>query len=262
MPGPDNSDSVLVQCGGSSQDCYERAARDCPDGYELLSSDTRTSTAMVPGMSHTTTSVVGGSLVNNTVTGPPGTVQNSQLELLIRCKNAGPAPDWNTSAPPDLALGYKLGGTPADGQATCERQGHSWTESASGGLCDGIAPSLSLDGRVGLAFCDGQVCRVDVMGHLASKIDVPWRHKLDRIREELSSHYGPPVRTQITTPDGCEDDHLLDCIVNGRAIRAYRWKWSSGPTIYLGLIAADGAPAIRIAYDVGHAQAEAAKDSL
>jgi hypothetical protein len=234
VAGPDNQGALLIQCEGETSRCYSRAWAVCPGGYQLLSSDSRIDSSV------SYTPRIGRS--------PPFPVtsETARTELLVRCKETDTA---RSQTPPDGALGYRFGESASDARAECEEQGNDWSESASGALCDGTAKAVDLPGRVGITFCVGKLCRLELVGRIATQMDVPWRSELERLEKKLSEKYGSPSQARKTVPGDCVGDGLLECLASGRASYVYQWQWKDGFLVWLMLTADAQTPALRVTYD-------------
>lgn len=239
VAGPDHRQALLVQCEGDSSGCYTRASAECPEGYELLSSD-----------SHTESSI---SLLPPIGKGPQLLFHSETVrpELLIRCNETPQGPGLE----PDGALGYAFGDVAPRVKAECEEQGYEWTESQSGALCDGIPATLGLKGRLVFEFCGGGLCKLAVVGRIDARMDVAWRATLDRLEGRLEERYGSPWHTATHLPIECRNDKLLGCLGAMRSSVEYEWHWPSGTTLWLSLTGDGGRPAIEVRYDVSDRRA-------
>jgi len=154
--------------------------------------------------------------------------------------------------PPDSPAGYVFGEKMPEVQARCVEQGYAFSWSKEDAVCDGTPASIGLPGRMGFGFCNDKLCRVDVVGRIGARMDIPWRTEFERLSGTLAKRYGKPQHRDSTVPTDCKGDVFLKCLSGLRASHRHRWHWPDGTVLWLLLTGDSGAPALRVLYDASN----------
>ncbi len=178
-----------------------------------------------------------------------GTHSPFVLEVAGRQQHSGltaaPEPATRREAPA-TAAGFKLGASVEDTQKACTIEGHQWTQTPKGYHCSGPAEALSLTVEVDLAFCDGRLCRVDLLHVPSRELSAPWKERFREIKTHYEKRFGPGHKDKVVVPEQCKTE-LLPCLTRGEVVAIYSWQWSERE-VQLSMGRIDGKPVIRISH--------------
>jgi hypothetical protein len=184
---------------------------------------------------------------------------NSPFVLEVAGRRTGlvaPAPAASASATrkeaPPTAAGFKLGASAADTQKACTLEGHQWTQTPKGYHCSGPAEALSLAVEVDLAFCDGRLCRVDLLHVPSRELSAPWKDRFREIKSHYERRFGPGQKDKVVVPEHCKKE-LLPCLTRGEVVAIYSWQWPERE-VQLSMGRIEGKPVIRISHRPRQAQ--------
>ena len=151
-----------------------------------------------------------------------------------------------TKAAPDVAAGFRMGSSVEEAQKACTIEEHKFTQTPKGYECSGPAQKLSLDVRVELKFCDGKLCRVDLMHEPSKQLSALWKQRFREIKKHYEQRFGEAHKDKVIVPEKCKVD-LLTCLQNGEAVAIYSWRWSERE-IQLSMGRIEGKPVIRVSH--------------
>jgi hypothetical protein len=130
---------------------------------------------------------------------------------------------------PTGVAGFNFSMNPANAKETCERAGHTWERTASGGNCTGTPQSVGLPGRVHLVSCGETFCELQVIAQTKGRD--PFGETVE-FKRALQESYGPPATSEAVVPDECNPTPL-ECIASGKAHMRFTWKFANGTGIEL-----------------------------
>jgi hypothetical protein len=147
---------------------------------------------------------------------------------------------------PLTAAGFKLGSSLEDVRKACTLEGHQLTQTGKGYHCSGAAEALSLAVEVDLAFCDGSLCRVDLLHVPSRDLSAPWKQRFREIKSHYERRFGPGRKDKVIVPEQCKQE-LLPCLARGEVVAIYSWQWAERE-IQLSMGRIEGKPVIRISH--------------
>lgn len=163
-----------------------------------------------------------------------------------RASNVQSASGTPAKAAPAAAAGFRLGSSLDEVQKACTIEDHEFTQTAKGYECSGPAQKLSLEVRVELKFCDGKLCRVDLMHEPSKQLSALWKQRFREIKKHYEQRFGEAHKDKVIVPEKCKVD-LLTCLQNGEAVAIYSWRWSERE-IQLSMGRIEGKPVIRVSH--------------
>ncbi len=147
---------------------------------------------------------------------------------------------------PETAAGFKLGSSLEEAKTACTLEGHQLTQTPKGYHCSGPAEALSLAVEVELNFCDGRLCRVDLMHVPSRDVSAPWKQRFREIKAHYERRFGPGRKDRVVVPEQCKQE-LLPCLQRGEVVAIYSWQWP-GREVQLSMGRIEGKPVIRISH--------------
>ena len=138
--------------------------------------------------------------------------------------------------PPAGAGGFAFGEPPGAAQSRCNAAGHQWTADATSATCSGTPADVGIPASARLGFCNGSVCRVDLLTE-AGTDDI--RHRFDNIKHIVEMRHGPATKDSSVVPDVCAA-RTDPCIRSGQASLRVEWRWQTGHSIVMQVLTSTG----------------------
>jgi hypothetical protein len=159
-------------------------------------------------------------------------------------------------AAPTGAAGFSFGAAEEDSARLCTTAGQTWDAADANNIarCSGPAAPVGMEARTELRFCDGVVCRIDVLHRPATDDSDAWVRRFGSLRDALEKKYGVATKSRDDFPAGCASA-LLSCLQDGRAALGFAWSWTTGHAVTLEMGKLAGTPVIRISYALRKAPA-------
>lgn len=173
----------------------------------------------------------------------PGTANHWSLQR----PNGSP-----TRQPPGLD-GWTMGMNRSEATRACDLQGGTIADHGKFLQCQppkaGIAEE-SDDETIAneLHFCDGVLCRVDVVMRPTRRISQPWPQAFRTLKEAHTKLYGFPKTERLQIPPRCRN-RLLPCLKDGTAVADFSWTWSKR-VLHLQMGKRRGEPSIVVSHRV------------
>ncbi len=147
------------------------------------------------------------------------------------------------SAPRTIA-GFRLGWSLEEAQDACTIEDLSFEKTRTGYRCDEPPTSGAMEGPVDLTFCEGTLCRVDVLDRPSRALSSLWVNHFKATYRSMSARYGKHATQKVQVPAECRSN-LLACLEKGKASLMYRWTWK-GRSLQLTLAQFQGKPTMRL----------------
>lgn len=222
VSGPGGGRSQLIECAGDAASCYRKASRLCPEGYRIETH----------GMSEKAV----GAGQNGSVT---------MRELLVTCTDGG-SQQMSDADPPTGAGGFVFGADLASGNQACVNQGFRPGHVAGNHLCHGIHPDIGIKGITYLTTCSDKLCEIDMIAPIPESEDEVILKQWRDLKWRISQRYGSPYDQELI-PDRCRG-HLRKCVASSEGAAHITWRWRTGHTVSLHLVANDGEAVLRLVY--------------
>lgn len=122
--------------------------------------------------------------------------------------------------------GFRIGWSLARARDACEIEGLEFSGEAQHWNCSEVPSAASLTGPVRLRFCEGRLCRIDLIHRPSRKLSEAWATELARVRSYLDKKYGNHQARAERVSQQCKKD-ILPCLKKGTAKATYRWNYPS-----------------------------------
>jgi hypothetical protein len=248
---------IDITCRRKLGSCYERAAKECPNGFIVVAGADHS--GAVVWSNHSTR---GAAAYDSTRYGPTtrGTATYDSTtegvavaqpiysgEMIVECKSdqtsettesgeplVAPKTSPPANAPVDAA-GFSFGESVETSRAACEKNGLAWTEGKGSFRCSGTPRDTGVDARPLLRYCSGELCRIDLVVPPPDAEAGLTATRIEKIVASLRSRYGTPTTHDVIYGADCTGAALPGCLAAGNAHFWYEWKWETGQRITLGL---------------------------
>lgn len=120
--------------------------------------------------------------------------------------------------------GFRLGWSIARARDACEIEGLEFSGEERNWGCSEVPAAESITGPVRLRFCQGSLCRIDLIHRPSRKLSEEWASELVRLRSYLDKKYGKHQARAERVSSECKKA-ILPCLKKGTAKATYRWSY-------------------------------------